>query len=94
MESELASSFAPLPLKLYPDVDIDVAGVKSESSSALVLVGEITPRFVLVESESDISDEASTSVLFLWFIGQEGEEDVDKRKREFRTIFGTGRLSR
>lgn len=57
------SSFAPpLPLILYPDVDIDVAGVKSGSSSAFMLVGEVMPRFVLVESESDISDEASESV--------------------------------
>jgi len=57
------SSFAPLPLMLYPDVDIDEAGVKSESSSAFVLVGEVTPRFVVVESESDISDEAPEPVV-------------------------------
>ena len=74
-ESEVAaarSSFAPFSLKLYPDVDIDVAGVKSGSSSAFAMVGEVTPQFVLVESESDISDEASESVACspcFWFIG-------------------------
>jgi len=76
---------------LYPDVDIDEAGVKSESSPALVLVGEVTPRFVVDESESDISDEAPEPVVCspcLSFTGYEGEEDLDRREKELGAIYG------
>jgi hypothetical protein len=71
---------------LYPDVGGDVAGVKTESWSVLLLVGEvIPPRLGVVEAESDMSDEESESGVcspcFL-FTGWDG----DRRKRELRTI--------
>ena len=44
---------------LYPDVGTDVAGVRTESWSALVVVGEATPPRLVV----DMLDEESESVV-------------------------------